>query len=246
LVLVTPEDLASHCSIDISACRGFLDAFTCPSELFEEEHHAFPGGAHPLTIRPVLRVEEGFLVPVASSMIDAIRPRMEDLLLDTPLWGRYSEARGKYVEREATALLSSALPGSRQWKGIEWRSTNDGSDLDGLVTADDLAIRLQCKAGRLTAPARRGASGRMKRDISDLIKAAADQHRALAIALDNEGATSIGFTREQAAALNAPLQLEAVVCLDDVTVWATEAHELRRLGVLPTDRPVPWALSSPI
>jgi hypothetical protein len=243
LAVMTPEDLASHCSIDVPACRAFLDAFTCPPELFNEEHHAFPSGAHPLTDRPVLRVEEGFVVPVASSMIDAIRPRMEDLLSNMPVWERYVSARGKYVEREATALLSSALPGSRQWNGIKWRSTNDGSDLDGLVAADDFAIRLQCKAGRLTAPARRGAPGRMKRDIGDLIEAAAGQHRALAIALSNEGATSIGFTDEQAAALNAPLQLEAVVCLDDVTVWATETHELRRVGALPADRHVPWVLS---
>src|SRR6266540_4343508 len=185
----------------------------------------------------------GYLVPVVSSMIDAIRPRMEDLLLSTPLWERYADARGKYLEREAVALLSSALPGSRAWNGIGWRSANDGSDLDGLVAADDLAIRLQCKAGRLTAPARRGAPGRMRRDIGELIEAAAAQHQALATALANEGAAAVGFSDEQATALDAPLQLEAVVCLDDVTVWATEAHELKAIGALPVDRYVPWVLS---
>ncbi len=67
LALVTPEDLASHCSTDVSACQAFLDAFTCPRELFEEQHHAFPGGAHPLTVQPVLRVDQG--VPGAGRLV---------------------------------------------------------------------------------------------------------------------------------------------------------------------------------
>ncbi len=244
LALVTAEELASQCSLDTSACEAFLNAFSCPRDLFQPEHHAFPGGAHPLTVQPILRLEDGYVLPVPSSMIDAIRPRMEDVLQqDSRVWERYVDARGKYVEREATSLLAAALPGSKSWNAIQWRSATDSSDLDGLVAADDFTIRLQCKAGRLTAPARRGAPGRMKRDISDLIESAAQQHRTLAIALEAEGAKAIGFSGEQVAALEAPLQLDAVVSLDDVTVWATETHELRKLGALPTDRHVPWVLS---
>src|SRR6266545_3029593 len=151
-----------------------------------------------------------------------------------------SPARGSSSRNSTTR---SPVARTRSWNGIGWRSANDGSDLDGLVAADDLAIRLQCKAGWLTAPARRGAPGRMRRDIGELIEAAAAQHQALATALANEGAAAVGFSDEQATALDAPLQLEAVVCLDDVTVWATEAHELKAIGALPVDRYVPWVLS---
>lgn len=244
LATVTPDDLASRLRIDASACRAFLDAFTCPKELFKEEHHGLPGGAHPLTTQPVLNVDDdGYVLPVASSMVDAIRPRMEDLLADTPAWERYADARGKYVEREATTLLSSALPASRSWTSIAWQSSRAASDLDGLVTTDNFAARVQAKAGRLSAQARRGAPLRMKHDIGVLIEDAAEQHAKLAAALSSEGATAIGFSAAQAAAFEARFQMEAIVCLDDVTVWATEAHDLKKLGALPYDRHVPWVLS---
>ena len=243
LAVVTPGELAASAAVDESVAFAFLDAFTCTPDQYVEEHHAFPGGGHPLITRPILRLKDGYIVPVPSSLVDAIRPRMEDLLQQTGIWDRYTDGRGKYLEREAATLLSSAIPGSRSWTSIAWQSTDSGSDLDGLVAADDLTARLQCKAGRLTAPARRGAPGRMKRDIGDLIEAAAEQHASLAAALDSEGAQAIGFSDPQAAAFRAPLQLEVIVCLDDVTVWATETHGLRRLGALPADRHVPWVLS---
>lgn len=240
----TANDLALHCSVDVGVCEAFLRAFACPRVLFRPEHHSLPGGAHPLTTRPILEQHGTHILPVPSSMLEAIRPRIEDLLQqDQHIWDRYIERRGRYVEDEATTLLAKVLPGSMSWQRIEWRAPDADGEVDGLVVADDLALRIQCKAGRLTAPTRRGAPERMKRDIGELIEAAARQHLALGAALQTHDATAIGFTDAQAKALKEPLQVEVIVCLDDVTVWATEAHELRNLGVLPAGRQVPWVIS---
>lgn len=240
----TSEDLGSHCSVDASACDAFLRAFTCPQGLFRVEHHAFPGGGHPLTTRPIIDTGGTYILAVPSSMLDAIRPRMEDLLQeDRDIWNRYIDHRGRWVEREATTLLTKVLPGSLSWQRIPWRSSRTNGEVDSLVAADDLTFRVQCKAGRLTAPARRGAPERMRRNVGELIEDAARQHLALDAALLTEDAKAIGFTDAQATALKARLQIEAIVCLDDVTVWATEAHELRRLGVLSPDRQVPWVIA---
>jgi hypothetical protein len=244
LAVVTSDELAAKCHLDAPACQAFLDAFVSEPDLFNPQHHAFPGGAHPLTVQPILRVADGYVVPVVASMIEAIRPRMEDLLQqDRTVWDRYLVARSRYLETEATAMVRQALPGSRSWQGLKWRSSSDNSDVDGLVAADDLGVRLQCKSGRLHAPARRGAPEQMKRDIRGLIEDAARQHGALAAAISAEGAMAIGISAEQADALSAPLQVEMVVCLDDVTVWATETHQLRAYGALPHERHVPWVLS---
>ncbi len=244
LASVTPEALASYCSVEEATCRAFLDALVCSEDLYQSEHHALPGGAHPLTTHPILRVEEEYLLPVPSSLLEALRPRMEDALqAHPPVWDRYVQARGRYVEQEAATLLAGALPGSNYWIGTKWRSKNDESDLDGLVAVDEVGLRLQCKAGRLSASSRRGAPARMLRDLGDLIQSASEQHASLARAIEEEGASQIGFSAEQARALGARLQLEVVVALDDVTVWATETRELRSVGALTHDRPVPWVLS---
>jgi hypothetical protein len=76
-----------------------------------------------------------------------------------------------------------------------------------------------------------------------VINDAAHQHARLAKALADHSATTIGFTPEQSAVLNGPLTVEVVVCLDDVTVWSTETHKLRRLVSLPDTPQLPWVLS---
>jgi hypothetical protein len=241
---VKPEDLSRQCAVELSVARRFLDCFSCPPQLFNREYHSLPGGPHPLTDRPILPLPEGYLLPVPSSMTEAIRSRMEDgLHQDEAVWDRYVKARSSYLESAATALLAQALPGSKSWRGIPWRATSDEGDLDGLVVADDLALRVQCKAGRLSAQARRGAPDRIKRDVGNLIQEAATQHSRLASALREQNAVALGFSLEQGAALAGPLQFEVIVCLDDVTVWATEAHKLRRVGALPETPHVPWVLS---
>lgn len=151
--------------------------------------------------------------------------------------------RGAFVEQESAKLFGKAVVGSTTWANLEWSSGTSASELDGLVTVDDLTLRVQCKAGRMTQPARRGAPERMLAELDDLVAEAAGQHRALAEALSDNGAASLGFTKEQADALDAPLQMEVIVTLEDLTVWATHAHALREIAVLPNDRHVPWVLS---
>ncbi|MEV7624140.1 hypothetical protein [Actinoplanes sp. NPDC089786] len=244
LTLITPEDLATETGLDTATCQAFLDAFTCPPSEFKVKHHAYPTGAHPLTHWPILNLDDGYLVPAPSTFVESIRALMEDALhKDGRVWERYVASRGEFVEREATKRLAEALPGSESWTGVKWRSPATNSDLDGLVRADDLGLRVQCKAGRMTAPALRGSSDRMLRHLKDLVQSAAQQHRDLATELGAHGGPALGFTGNQVRALAAPLQVEIIVCLDDVTVWATEAHELRSIGTLPADRHVPWVLS---
>lgn len=244
LASVTARELAESCTLDEGTCSAFLEAFACPPDQFDPRLHSLPGGAHPVTERPMLNRGDRYLLAVPSSMFDAIRPRMEDLLHEDPaVWDRYVDSRADYLEAESVNLLAFAIPGARHWHAIGWRSASDESDLDGLVAADVVGLRLQCKAGRVTAPARRGAPGRMKEDIGKLIREASDQHQRLEAAMEERAATSLGFTSDQGVALANRLQIEVIVTLDDVTAWAAETHRLGRLGALRVSRRVPWVLS---
>jgi len=245
LATVTPAEIAAASSLPEENARAFLEAFTCPPAAYNRAHHRLPTGAHPLTEKPVLCVQGGYMLPVPSSMTEAIRPRMEDLLqkADTGVWERYAKRRADYLEKEAVSRLAAALPGARGSMALKWKSPSDESDLDGLVAVDVFTLRLQGKAGRLHAPTRRGAPERMKQNLAELIKEAARQHAALAEALDLEGATAIGLGDHREALERAPFQIEVIVCLDDMTVWSTHSHQLQQIGILPNDRPIPWILS---
>jgi hypothetical protein len=245
LATVTPTEIAAASGTPEANVQSFLEAFSCPPSAYNDAYHRLPVGAHPLTERPLLRVQGGYMLPVPSSMIEALRPRMEDLLqkASARVWERYAKRRADYVEQESVRRLAAALPGAIDATGLNWKSASDESDLDGLVAVDDFTLRLQGKAGRVHAPTRRGAPERMKQNLAELIKEAARQHQALAIALAHEGADAIGLRMYREALEEAPFQIEIIVCLDDVTVWSTHSHELQEIDVLPSDRPIPWILS---
>jgi hypothetical protein len=244
LLSFSAADLGAEAGLDETIAHAWLNAFTCDPALYNERFHRLPCGAHPVTQRPVIATSAGYMVPAPTSLGEALRPLIEDKLraAGRDVWGRYDHARAKWVERETAARLASALPGSVSWTGVDWNSLEDSSDLDGLVACDDFTARIQCKAGRISPAARRGAPS-MAEDIQAVINDAAHQHARLATALADQTANEIGFSDDQTAALLAPLNVEVVVCLDDVTVWATETHKLRHLVALPDNPQTPWVLS---
>ncbi|MGC4111142.1 MAG: hypothetical protein QM747_12115 [Nocardioides sp.] len=237
-------DFAPFVEVSEDAASAWFDALTCEPTEYVARFHRQPCGGHPLTQRPVLKVPDGFLVPSPTSVAEALRPLMEDGLKvgSAGVWDRYERHRATWVENAATERLAAALPGAVSWSGIKWSSPEDDSDLDGLVGCDDFGARVQCKAGRVSPPARRGAPS-MAEDIQGVINDASHQHARLAKALADHNAIAIGFTPEQDAALNRPVTVEVIVCLDDVTVWSTETHKLRRLVSVPNTPRLPWVLS---
>ena len=244
LLTITALELSDQTKIPVARCEALLSAFACDPEQFDERVHAFPSGGHPVTQQPLLRSGSGFLLPVPSSFVESIRPRVEDLLRPhNALWQRYLRHRARWVEAEACRIFGGALRGSRQWTNLKWKSRDRRGELDGLVACDDFTLRIQAKAGRISTAARRGAPDRMRKQVGDLVRVGGEQHAALAAALDETPPSDLGFDRAQADALAAPIQIEVIVCLDEVTIWSTETHELVEIGMIAPDRPVPWVLS---
>lgn len=244
LMSVTAEDLSSATSIPVDAVNAFLEALTCDPADYDQRWHRAPAGTHPITRTPFIRMGNAYFIATPDSLEEALRPRMEELLKksDQKAWDRYETQRARWTEREAAQRLADALPGSRHWTGVPWTGPTDSSDLDGLVTTDDFAIRIQVKAGKVSEPARRGAPS-MVEDVDMLIGAAAEQHARLSAALAAASADQLGFTPEQQEALSRPLRIDAIVCLEDMTVWSTHTHKLRDYVALPKDEPIPWVLS---
>jgi hypothetical protein len=244
LALLTADALSEVSGVQVEHAEAWLDTFHCPPGEYNATHHGAPFGGHPITRLPLLKVENGYLAPAPTSLSESLRPRMEDALRERApaVWARYDAHRGRWLEKTATERLRSALPGAKAWTGIPWQGVNDSSDLDGLVHCDDLALRLQCKAGRVSEAARRGAPS-MVEDITAVVSDAAHQHARLTAALIDASPEALGFDEDQTAALRTPMTFEVVVCLDDVTVWSTETHKLRHLVALPETDQVPWVLS---
>ena len=169
---------------------------------------------------------------------------MEDLLAgDQNAWERYLDVRSRFVEEEATRMLSGILPGSRSWTRLAWRSDTTQGDLDGLVACDDVAFRLQAKSGRISESARRGSQDRILKELKEQIGEAFEQHQRLAESLAESRCEAIGIEPQPCAALSSPVQVEVIVTLDQIGPWSAEHHKLRDALSLDPSRPMPWIIS---
>lgn len=245
LATFSSAEMADAARIPEQTANSILAAFSASQRDFVVDHHAYPTGAHPLTTAPFLKCSDRYIVLAPQVILDAIRPRMETLIQSSnpSLWQQYTDHRAKYLEQQSTDLLATSLSGSSSWERVEWRSDEAAGELDGLVHCGDVCLQIQCRSGRVSAAARRGSHRHMASDVKKLISKATDQHQALMKARQTVPPTELGLTSAQVAALQAPLQFQVVVTLDDMDVWATLASRLKTIGRLPTDREIPWVLS---
>ena len=244
LALFTAEEVADATGLSLEVVKSFLDAFVCEPAEFDEEFHGLPSGAHPLTAKPVLRVGDGYLIPVLRTVLETIRPRMEDLLSkDRNAWQKYVRHRASSSSKKQRGSSPARSRVHARGPALGGVPKPTRAILMDWWTAATWPYGLQCKSGRITAPARRGAPERMLEELGELVGEAAEQHARLAQALELESPSSLGFADDETRALSRPLQIEAIVTLDEVTTWATQAHRLQGVEILPAERTVPWVLS---
>ena len=167
---VSPQELADLTGLTTETAAAFLQAFTFDESDYDEGYHAYPFGSQPPTLTPIYAVGDRYLMPAPGTFREALRPRMEDLLKeDQNAWDRYLDTRSRFVEDEATKILSQMLPGSRTWTRLAWRSDTTQGELDGLVACDDVSLRLQAKSGRISESARRGSQERILKELGEQI-----------------------------------------------------------------------------
>lgn len=242
---ITADELAELSEVDNGAAAAYLSAFTVAADAFDEMHHKYPSATSPSRNRPIIFDSQltRWVPSVPAYLWDALRGRLEDALLSSPSRDRYLKHRGTYLEGESTRLLQSALPHSSSWTGLKWAAPDgsDDGDIDGLVSYHDCTVRIQAKSGGLAPATLRGAPERMRTDLGKLVGAAAGQHRRLRDAELKFTHNELGLA-SAAKALSLPLQLEAIVTLDDLGAFVTEAFRLVEYGTLEVDR-VPWIVS---
>ena len=247
------SSLSETSSVSAPEAEAFLRLLECDPSSIRAEHHTIPSGMHPIVLNPLIRFEDCWFAPSVTSLIDAVRPRLEDALAQKApqLAQRYYKQRANYLESSSAKLIADCLPGSAHEMNVQWTTVANKGDkpsssgeVDGLVFCDDVVLILQCKAGRMSAPARRGAPGRMKTDVESQITEAASQHRAFRTALSEHGSSGLCLPPEVARRLaEAQLIFDVVVCLDDVTPWATESYLLANAGFLDATGQLPWVVS---
>jgi hypothetical protein len=98
---------------------------------------------------------------------------------DAEYWQKFLDNRATWLELESLRLIASQLQGAVTHHSLRYELTEDGinkrMEVDGIILFDGHLILVSAKSGQVTAPARRGAFGRMKKTFSDLVADGFDQ-----------------------------------------------------------------------
>ncbi len=131
---------------------------------------------NPVRKKPFIRLNDGtYFCPLVSSLWDYLPGIIEENIIPSlrnKTQIKYSETKAAYVEDYTANLLSEYFQDALLFKNVIWTRNDQPSErfeIDHLLILGSCALIFESKSSRLTASARRGGLGRLKRHIEDLV-----------------------------------------------------------------------------
>jgi hypothetical protein len=252
-------EVADETGVDPEIVQAVLDRFTVnvkserPTDLVE----AFVLGDNPLRTRPLVPAGRNgrVMLPHASLSVDAVKENLETHLKTTDVWERYQKHRGDVLEKRVTAAIARVLPGAISREAFHYyvpaddiqEKTGDPSrytrkvEGDHLIVLDDVALIIEDKAGAVSAVAKGGSLGRLRKDLSGIVTKAAVQAERLKALIERDGVVKVHGEGLVDMTMIREIHT-AAVSLDDLMGITTATAELMRAGLLTTSD-IPWTVS---
>ena len=251
----TSKELASASSLPVEKARAFLDRFSLGFGMTDLHLNRAPL-THPFHTKPIIQHPNGYLCPVPTMVLWALRPGLEAMLNPTGsavhrndgwLWESYQRHRSEYLVSECLSLLSGALKRAQVYRSLKYdvfeSGENKACELDGLVLFDTVAFQVEAKAGGMSPAARRGAPS-MIEDLRDLVT---EPHRQAIRARDyireqdnptfsTNDVTEVKFDKSRYRTI-----ILLTVTIEPLDVFLTTVQGLRELGLFADDE-LPWAV----
>ena len=138
---------------------------------------------NPVWVRPMVQVgPREFFWPMPELFHSFGIEMLESLLQsEEKLLKRYHDRiRPNYLEDQVAHLCKQAFTEADVWRGLSWHDAKGRQgETDVLVVFDAIALVIECKSGRITKQARRGAPERLRTEVQKLIENAAKQSERL-------------------------------------------------------------------
>jgi hypothetical protein len=233
-----PDDVVAI-GLDRDRVTAVLQELSIPLGSLEAESYRGLFDKNPLVERPFLELHGRYLLPVPGMVVRDTVALLEKRFM-TGI-STFSRARAKTLDRLAVDFVSSVLPDSTGFTNLHY----EGTEVDGLVLFDRIALIIEGKGSALSVPARRGDTRRLASDVADTVEEAWQQG-ARAREYLRADADAVFTDRHGAELLRVPKGT-----VDDVFIIAPTLHELgghapqlprlRSLGLFP-DGEYPWSV----
>ena len=134
------------------------------SECNTEDFHL----SNPVWTKPVIKLGGGqYFCALPVGFFSFAIPCIESLL--SPFGDAVSERRAEYLEAKVAEIVKTRFPESRIKRNFKWMDGDKNYETDLIVFIDSFALLLECKSGKVTSPALRGAPDRLRKSIQKLL-----------------------------------------------------------------------------
>ena len=132
---------------------------------YETEHLHL---ANPVWEKPLIRLgDHQYYCALPVSFFSFVIPCMEAVL--SSFAAEVSDRRAEYLESKVAEIVESRFPGADIKKNFKWSEDGTNYETDVIAFIDSFALVIECKSGKVTPAALRGAPDRLRKHIQELL-----------------------------------------------------------------------------
>jgi len=159
--------------IDNETLSKILDNFALSYGELKENNFEHFFLNNPIWTKPLVKHDVStYIWPIPGLLYHSNFDMIELIITnDLKLKEKYEKARSDYLEEAIQFEFLKGFPNAKIYKGSSWTDEIEKKEFENdlLILIDSYAIAIEAKSGKITDPAKRGASERLKRDIQKLI-----------------------------------------------------------------------------
>ena len=161
-------ELAESLSLDEDRVNAILDEYALgwgALSGYETEHLHL---SNPVWEKPLVKLDDGeYFCALPASFFSFVIPCMEAVL--SPFTAAVSDRRAEYLESKVVEIVERRFPASNTKRNYKWVEDGTTYETDLIVFIDSFALVIECKSGKVTPPALRGAPDRLRKHIQELL-----------------------------------------------------------------------------
>ena len=164
------SDLAQSLSLAEDRVIAILDEYSLSwgalNKYDTEDFHL----SNPVCTKPVIKLDhERYFCALPTSFFSFVIPCLESLL--SRFESAVSSRRAEYLESKVVEIVKTRFPSSSIKRNFKWFYDGTTYETDLIIFIDSFALLIECKSGKITSPALRGAPDRLRKSIQKLLVA---------------------------------------------------------------------------
>lgn len=162
------SDLSEALGLDEGRVNAILDEHALPwgglCECESEDFHL----SNPVWDKPLIKLSNGkYFCALPATFFSFVIPCMESIL--SPIGADVSNRHAEYLESAVSEVVEHRFPDSNIKRNFKWTEDGTTYETDLIAFIDSFALIIECKSGKITPPAFRGAPDRLREKIQKLL-----------------------------------------------------------------------------